>query len=241
MRFYAAVPIRSPGGYVLGSYCIVDDKPRSDFGDMEVESMQEIADAIVQHLETVRLSHCYRRTETLVKSLTTFVKDHDNFDPTETYQATPMQSVTSLPGNLTGQQLSDTDTPGDNPLEQSCVTPNGDSSDLNLGPCSPSDGTTELSSLFSKVTGSEQTELSVPVRNIDRPMSPLSVNEDRRDTVPLTAPSVTNCPISEPQPSAISIANSIAKIFSRASILLRDSMDLDGVLFVDASRCNAGV
>ncbi|KAL4862289.1 hypothetical protein BDV12DRAFT_46326 [Aspergillus spectabilis] len=241
MRFCAAVPIRSPGGYVLGSYCIVDDKPRSDFGDMEVESMQEIADAIAQHLETVRLSHCHRRTETLVKSLTTFVKDHDNFDPTETYQTTPTQSVTSLPGNSTGQQLSNMDTPADNPLEQSCVTPDGDASDLNLGSCSPSDGTTELSSLFSKVTGSEQTELSVPVRNVDRPISPFSVIEDRRDTVPRTAPTVTNCPIREPQPSAISIANSIAKVFSRASILLRDSMDLDGVLFVDASRCNAGV
>ncbi|KAL5341061.1 hypothetical protein BJX70DRAFT_74362 [Aspergillus crustosus] len=241
MRFYAAVPIRSPGGYVLGSYCITDDKPRSDFGDMEAEGMQEIADAIAQHLETVRLSHCYRRTENLVKSLTTFVKDHDSFDPTETYQATPSQAVTNLSITMTEPETRDIETPEENPPGQPSVNLDSDGSELNLGPWSPSDGTTELSSLFSKVTGSEQTELSLPVRSTDRPMSPLSVSEDRKDTVPRTAPTVTNCPMSEPQPSAVSIAKSIAKIFSRASVLLRDSMDLDGVLFVDASRCNAGV
>ncbi|KAL4883144.1 hypothetical protein BJY04DRAFT_27571 [Aspergillus karnatakaensis] len=241
MRFYAAVPIRSPAGYVLGSYCIVDDKPRSDFDDNEVESMQEIADAIAQHLETVRLSHCHRRTETLVKSLTTFVKDHDSFDPTDTYQPTPSQSVTNLPGAFSRRESSNGEAAGDAPLDNPSVVADGDGAELVLGPCSPSDGITELSSLFSKVTGSEQTELSLPTRNIERPMSPMSATGDRTDSVPRTAPTVTNCPISESQPSEISIANSIAKIFTRASILLRDSMDLDGVLFVDASRCNAGV
>lgn len=31
MRFYADVPLFSASGYVLGSYCIVDDKPRTEF------------------------------------------------------------------------------------------------------------------------------------------------------------------------------------------------------------------
>ncbi|KAL2839368.1 hypothetical protein BJY01DRAFT_28611 [Aspergillus pseudoustus] len=240
MRFYAAVPVRSPSGYILGSYCVVDDKPRSDFGDTEVETMQELADAIAQHLETVRLSHAHRRTETLVKSLTTFVKDHAEFDPTEPYKSTNSRSISiseSQPGPEQASKTSD-----DNHISLSGMTLEAEPSELNLGPLSPSERT-ELASLFSKATCSEQTELSAPPR-FERSASALSWNGDEpRDTVsvPRNAPAVADSPMIDTQPSATDIANRISKIFARASVLLRDSMDLDGVLFVDASRCNAGV
>lgn len=239
MRFYAAVPIRSPAGFVLGSYSIVDDKARSSFGEVEVECMQDIADAIAQHLETVRLSYCHQRTETLVKSLTTFVKEHDDFDPTESYQVTPSQSTINIPETTEGGDRGIPDTPGDSD-RSSPEAGGGDVFEL-LGPCSPSDGTGEASSLFSKVLGSEQTEVSFPIRSADRPTSAFSANDDRRDSVPQNAPAVTDTPTSETQSWIKETVNKTAKIFRRASILLRDSMDLDGVLFVDASRCNAGV
>jgi hypothetical protein len=47
-------------------------------------------------------------------------------------------------------------------------------------------------------------------------------------------------PRTESNPSR-AISRSIASIFSRASVILRDSMDLDGVLFVDAYRSNFGM
>ncbi|KAL3460915.1 hypothetical protein BJX64DRAFT_174151 [Aspergillus heterothallicus] len=241
MRFYAAVPVRSPGGYVLGSYSIVDDKPRSDFGDTEVETMQEIADAIAQHLETVRLSHAHRRTETLVKSLTTFVKDHAEFDPTEPYKSTNSRSVSVSDSQTEREQVSKV--PGDSHINLSGMAFEAEPTELNLGPLSPSEGTAELASLFSKVTCSEQTELSAPPR-FERSTSALSWNGDESRepaTVPRNAPAVADSPMNDAQSSATDIANRISKIFSRASVLLRDSMDLDGVLFVDASRCNAGV
>ncbi|KAL4978297.1 hypothetical protein BDW66DRAFT_23160 [Aspergillus desertorum] len=239
MRFYAAVPIRSPGGYVLGSYSIVDDKPRSDFGETDVDCMQDIADAIAQHLETVRLSNCHHRTETLVKSLTTFVKEHDDFDPTESYQVTPSQSASNIPEVTEEDNDSTPEPPGDSTHGNSDAL-DGDGLEL-LGPCSPSDATGEGSSLFSKVVGSEQTETSFPFRGAERPTSASSVNGDRRDSMPHDAPTVADTPTGDLQPSTRETGNKIAKIFRRASILLRDSMDLDGILFVDASRCNAGV
>ncbi|KAL4928811.1 hybrid sensor histidine kinase/response regulator [Aspergillus undulatus] len=227
MRFYAAVPITNPGGHVLGSYCIVDDKLRSDFGDTEIESMQDIADAIAQHLETVRLSHCHRRTETLVKTLTTFVKEQDDFDPAESFQDTPTQRDVARDA-------------GDD--QEGHATPSEDDCDeVDLGPCSPSDVTGELSSLFSKVAGSEPTESSFPFRNCEGTISASSLNEDRRNSLPQNVTSTATGPSNDAQSSAAEIANKIAKIFKRASVLLRDSMDLDGVLFIDASRCNAGV
>ncbi|KAL2816037.1 hypothetical protein BDW59DRAFT_11906 [Aspergillus cavernicola] len=241
MRFYAAVPIRSPGGFVLGSYCVVDNKPRANFGDVEVESMKGIAGAIAQHLETVRLSHCHRRTETLVKSLTTFVKHQNDFDPTESYTTTSSQSTTHIPDASTGTELSYPDALADRHINLSGVE-----GVLNSDPRSPSVATAELSSLFSKVADSEQTEPSLPWRPIDptsveRPNSASSLVGNRRDGVPRSAPAVADSPTSNPQVSEMEIASSVTRIFARASILLRDSMDLDGVLFVDASRCNAGV
>ncbi|KAL5003041.1 hypothetical protein BDV10DRAFT_180734 [Aspergillus recurvatus] len=238
MRFYAAVPIRSPGGYVLGSYSIVDDKPRSDFGQAEVECMQDIADAIAQHLETVRLSNCHHRTETLVKSLTTFVKEHDDFDPTESCQITPSQSISNIPEATERDDHRSSEPPGDSTHNNSDA-PEGDGVEP-PGPC-PSDVTGEGSSLFSKVVASDLTETSFPFRSAERPTSAFSVNGDRRDSMPHNAPTVTDTPTSDLQPSIRETGNKIAKIFRRASILLRDSMDLDGVVFVDASRCNAGV
>ncbi|KAL6234381.1 hypothetical protein BDW75DRAFT_241194 [Aspergillus navahoensis] len=237
MRFYAAVPIRSPEGYVLGSYSIVDDKPRSDFGESEVECMQDIADAISQHLETLRLANCHHRTETLVKSLTTFVKEHDDFDPTESYPITPTQSIPNIPEPTEGDDHRTPDRPGDS-AHDNPDAPEGDGFEL-LGPYS--DVTAEESSLFSRVVGSDQTETSSPFRSAERATSVFSVNGDRWDSVPHNAPTVTDTPTSDLQPSFRETGNKIAKIFRRASLLLRDSIDLDGVLFVDASRCNAGV
>ncbi|KAL2807823.1 hypothetical protein BJX63DRAFT_439832 [Aspergillus granulosus] len=242
MRFYAAVPVRSPGGYVLGSYCMVDNKPRSDFGDTEVETMQEIADAIAQHLEAVRLSHCHWRTEKLVESLTTFVKGHAEFDPTEPYKSTNSRSISvSEPQAGRGQPSK---VLNDSHLNVSGTAVDAEGSELHLRPLSSSEGTAELASLFSKVTSSEQTELSAPPR-FERSASVPSWNGDEsRDTVavPRNAPAVADSPMNDDtQPSATDIANRISKIFSRASVLLRDSMDLDGILFADASRCNAGV
>ncbi|KAL4807885.1 hypothetical protein BDV18DRAFT_109671 [Aspergillus unguis] len=239
MRYYAAVPIKSPGGHVIGSYCIVDDKPRSGFGDAELKSLQEIADAIAQYIETVRLSYCHHRTETLVKSLTTFVKEQDDFDPAESYDVTPTQPATNLPNPVGSGDASSTERPS-LPRAESSET-QGNVSENSRGPCSPSEGTGDVSSLFSRPNGSEQTEATFPYRNTDRPGSAWSLLDDRRNSVSQTSRPPTNAPFNDAQPSATEVANKVSRIFRRASVLLRDSMDLDGVLFVDASRCNAGV
>ncbi|KAL4800837.1 hypothetical protein BDV19DRAFT_383856 [Aspergillus venezuelensis] len=235
IRFHAAVPIKSPTGQVLGSYTILDNKPRSDFGNIEVESLQDVADAIAQHLETSRLSHCHHRTENLVKSLTTFVKEHDDFDPTESFQDTPTKS-----GNVGGSNGGENvDKFGDQ--QDGSAVPETDTHGLVLGPCSPSEITGDVSSLFSKVAGSEPTEISFPFRNFERTVSTSSVNEDRRDSLSQGGPAPSSDAASDAQAAANEIATKVSRIFRRASILLRDSMDLDGVLFLDASRCNAGV
>ena len=74
MRFYAEVPIRSPAGFVIGGYCVIDDKPRGAFGDAEVQTLQEISDSVANHLELMRMKQDFERAERLMKGLSSFVE-----------------------------------------------------------------------------------------------------------------------------------------------------------------------
>ena len=75
MRFYAEVPVKSPAGFVIGSFAIIDDKPREVFPDAHIAVLQEISTVITQHLETVRLQHDSKHAGRLMQGLSSFVKE----------------------------------------------------------------------------------------------------------------------------------------------------------------------
>jgi len=76
-RSYLEVPLVSPLGYLLGSYCVVDNKPNSYDNDETVGIMNEISDAIMAHLELKRLQQSRDRSEELIKGLSEFI----NYEP----------------------------------------------------------------------------------------------------------------------------------------------------------------
>jgi hypothetical protein len=95
MRFYAEVPIRSPAGFVIGGYCVVDNRPRQNFGDAEVNLLQEISDNIGNHLELMRMRQDFERAERLMKGLSFFVEGQSSIRvPSRTGPPPP-----SFPGN----------------------------------------------------------------------------------------------------------------------------------------------
>jgi GAF domain-containing protein len=53
-RFYAGVPVTTAKGVNIGSFCIIDDKPRHGLIRSEVQFLQDMADATMSHLEMVR-------------------------------------------------------------------------------------------------------------------------------------------------------------------------------------------
>jgi GAF domain-containing protein len=53
-RFYAGVPITTPGGLRIGAYCVMDDKPRDGLSDKEVNFMLDMGATIMAHLEMLR-------------------------------------------------------------------------------------------------------------------------------------------------------------------------------------------
>jgi hypothetical protein len=74
MRSYAEVPIISPLGYVIGGYCVVDNKLR-DFGDETIAVLTEVASTIMAHLENVRVKQNQLRSERLIRGLDVFIQE----------------------------------------------------------------------------------------------------------------------------------------------------------------------
>lgn len=220
-RFYAEVPLYSPSGHVLGSYCVVDDKPRTAFGDEEVSSLREIADAITGHLENARIVQYHRRSENLVKGLTEFVKSNSKFDPAEVSTQ--------------------------NQLEMSVKKINLESieSSVNLGGSCETIASTSTKDLGAPSSVNQKTTLSVNAHEPSifsgaglsaakstQPSSLSHAASDRIDPVLASVDGPSELPVSED----VSITERISMIFTRASTLLKESLDLDGVAFLDAHR-----
>ncbi|KAE8150867.1 hypothetical protein BDV25DRAFT_153576 [Aspergillus avenaceus] len=225
-RFYAEVPLYSPSGVVLGSFCVVDNKPRDHFGEDEVANLKDIADAVALHLDKVRISIDHSRAEKLINGLTNFVKDHGEFDPVD------LPHRVSRPPTFMNMKSHAWSSPAfATPGSTACGNAEGSTT-----VSTPSE--VEISSLFSGLACSEQTKTSsflysqahsVTPGLTEEILSPREAVPDRRD-LPTVAVR-----------STVGKSNQITEVFARASVSLRDSLDLDGVLFLDASRCNSGV
>lgn len=227
MRFYAEVPLYSPSGYVLGSYCVVDDKPRTELGDDEVAILQEVADAVARHLENTRVVYYHRRAERLVKGLTNFAKHHSDFDPHEvsshhrlearskSANAESLVSLEKVEGGEDGTGVSSSASTGFTEL----VTPGSIPGQASV-PTAPSSINFNMSECLTNL-GEE--------RSLGDALRP-----EECETVKAASNPGSQVSLAE----TLSLSDRVATIFSRASGLLRDSMDLDGVMFLDAARSN---
>lgn len=59
MRFYAGAPLRSEGGFAVGSLCIIDRKPR-EISEREVQMLQMLADALMTEVKLRKISQDLR-------------------------------------------------------------------------------------------------------------------------------------------------------------------------------------
>ncbi|KAG9251287.1 hsp90-like protein [Emericellopsis atlantica] len=74
VRFYAGVPIISRHGHKIGAYAVSDDKPRDGLTVDEVQFMQGIAQAIMDHLEWARDRVDRFKGERIVRGLAAFIE-----------------------------------------------------------------------------------------------------------------------------------------------------------------------
>lgn len=110
LRFYAGVPIRSPNGHNIGSYCVVDDKPREGISTVERAFMKDMAITVMRHLEMTKIKEDHRRGGIMVRGLGSFVKGKsslkdlwpDPWDYTETILPTTPLVQSTLHSSMGG-------------------------------------------------------------------------------------------------------------------------------------------
>lgn len=51
IRFYAGAPLRTTEGHALGTLCVIDQKPRHDFSDVQRRNLQDLADLAMTQIE----------------------------------------------------------------------------------------------------------------------------------------------------------------------------------------------
>jgi hypothetical protein len=72
-RFFAGVPIRSPKGHHIGTYCVIDDKPRAEgLTPAAIEFMKDMAMTVMSYMELARTREEHRRGERMVRGLGSF-------------------------------------------------------------------------------------------------------------------------------------------------------------------------
>jgi hypothetical protein len=74
MKFYVAVPLRSPKGFVIGSFCVVDDNPRDGISDAELAFMKDISSTIMAHMEAKRAKQQHGRADSMIRGLGLYVE-----------------------------------------------------------------------------------------------------------------------------------------------------------------------
>lgn len=55
IRFYAGAPLRSRDGYLLGTLCVIDEKPRTKFSETDRDTLRELADIAMAQIEMRRV------------------------------------------------------------------------------------------------------------------------------------------------------------------------------------------
>ncbi|UHS59769.1 bifunctional diguanylate cyclase/phosphodiesterase [Agrobacterium vaccinii] len=60
IRFYAGAPLVTPRGYVIGTLCLIDDRPRTEFSEKDGNRLQSLAKLVIDQFELKRLTEAQK-------------------------------------------------------------------------------------------------------------------------------------------------------------------------------------
>lgn len=241
---YLEVPLVSPLGYLLGSYCVVDSKPNDFDDDGKVETLNEIADAIMAHLQNVRIRQSRDRSEQLIQGLSGFIRHEPPSQHPSHISSIPegILAPQDIPLAAVGQPLEIEPSLGSHSVgsqdesdaqsSASCGRP-PPPNQISTSTVDTLQSTTSLSSVPAE--GRSATPPTTPRDELsDNPMEQqlvAAMEGQPSGAVPPRPPP----PRSEASESHgfISSAN-IKTTFFRAAGTIRRSMNMDGLMFLDA-------
>ncbi|CAD0093626.1 unnamed protein product, partial [Aureobasidium vineae] len=208
-RFYAGVPIISPNGHNIGVFCVLDDKPRAEgLSTTEIEFMKDMAVTIMNHLAMVRATAELNRSQNMVQGLGQFV---DGKTSIKDWWKGLNQDEPDHPRSRAGTERS-----GRTGIRSS------NSSSRHLRTTSTSTYSPDVSPAPVFGLGKQGDTPRVPI--FSQSTTPLQESQH-----PSEEAVVAN------RLQEDSISPDIKSTFQRAAEIIRESVDVDGAIFLDAS------
>jgi hypothetical protein len=216
-RFYAGVPIRSPSGHSIGTYCVLDDKPRNGLRPHDLDFLKDMAGTVMRHMEMTRATEDQRRGKIMVRSLGSFAEGKSGL---ENWWADPWDS---------------TDQP--TPLGVPDVTAAQQHQRAALNITQEHMGISGLDS-----AGSSAASITSPIVTSPSSAQPMSnVVTPATETIPEHRPEVvTKTSTSTINDQKDRIAPEIMAAFGRAANMIVDSTEAEGAVFFDAKISTFG-
>ncbi|KAL2067557.1 hypothetical protein VTL71DRAFT_1982 [Oculimacula yallundae] len=230
MRFYAEVPITSPTGHVIGTYCVIDNKPRDGLDEKGLVVLTEIAAAIMTHLELVQMQEHLHRADEMLKGLGMFVEKKSPHAEWELFHGNSSTDFSRLSSLQPGKSYT---------FASASRTANSDhhttfSSTVNTTPAPASKvasrvGTqNENADRYDDLNAAESTK-GIPCVSSGQITPRNSEADTTRQRGRGLTMGIENPVFDEPL-----ISNEMQRLFSHACYRIREGLDLDGVIFIDA-------
>lgn len=225
IRFYAGVPIISPRGFTIGSYCVMDQEPRKiELGESSIRFMKDMAETVMEHLSMVQTKSRNHQTARMIVGLGSFVEGNatlrDSWHEANEQDAATGRSGETLEGQLNKQQQ---DIQEAQVIPETQHLPYRPASKVSSNPSGPHIIRFEVKPTTKSMTLSSNAAITKLISNNPNLKETNQQNKTTfRSSVPIDdAPGVMAPPASE-------------EIFSRAANLIRESVEVEGVVFLDA-------
>lgn len=240
-RSYLEVPLVSPLGYLLGSYCVVHNDLKDYDNDATVEIMNEIAAAIMAHLELRRIQQSRDRSEQLIQGLSGFINYESPAPEPLRAKVTPNPSLsldTSTPAAAVKPPVEPQSCTGKDAPNWTDVSPDTDSDGHPRPALNHASSSLESSdSIFSPAgQGSSESPPTTPRDDLEQdPFAQLAIAGDNAGHANEAddAQGSTSDTTELYANGFISSAN-IKSTLYRAAATIRRSMNMDGFMFLDA-------
>ena len=260
MRFFVAVPLLTDKGLVLGAFYVLDERPRNAISNTEMAFMKDMSSSIVAHLEAKRVKQQHKRAERMIRGLGLYVEGKSSlrdwwlntghktnafevaekarqgermmqqadqeFGHQDSPDALATSAVADIPSTLQHRRNTTFKSSLNNPPTRRRPHYRQDSSSDTVPSVMPS-GTTDTT--FTNQPGAyrsiltRQTSMPTPYSVLPEPHNRQGPSHDPGDET-------WGADLQE----AI-LSKELKESFARASNLIRESIAVEGVLFLDAS------
>jgi hypothetical protein len=218
-RFYAGVPIRSPSGHSIGTYCVLDEHPRDGISLHQLNFLKNMAGTVMRHLETTRAAEDHRRGKIMVKSLGSFAEGKSGL---ENWWQDPWDSEQPLTATLPDAIIPQRQRPAaqSNASQQTIVLDKTDSA-----------GSSVPSAQGSSITSPSSVK---PASTVVTPITEVMPDAPRPDVASTISSS------SVKGNGTDRIAPEVRAAFTRAANMIVDATEAEGVAFFDAKISTFG-